>query len=955
MTELTSPRPELWCALFGGLRVWRGDVEPPLGPRKQRAVLGLLLAAGGRPVTLGQILGVLWEDEPALSAVNQVHRYVGMLRRIFEPDIERRETGRWLLPTGSGYRLAVDADSSDLMRFRSLVADGMAARQSGAVADAVRLLVQAMRIAAAPAGDESFRNLPLVVAIEDERVRTVVTAAEQALLCGMAAEVLPALRGVAAEHPLDEAVQVALMRCLHAAGRPGTALALYDQVLDQLREDLGADPGPDLVAAHRAILARPAADPQTQEQDQGAAADPSPDPAGKGPAQLPAAAPVFTGRGAALDALDDGARQVGVLTVTGMGGVGKTALVLHWAHLHAGDFPDGQLYVDLRGFDASDRAVEPADALRDLLSSLGVPSAAMPDGPDARAATFRTLLSTRRVLVVLDNARDFRQVQPLLPGSSDSLVIITSRNRLTGLVALGTAITIPLEPFTRDETHEFLIERLGTGADSASAATQRIYEASGGLPLALAVVAARGLANPTFPLELLAAELCTSIRALDMLVDEATQTDVRDVLSWSHDALPPDAQLVFGALALHPGPEISLESAVSLTALMPARTRAALTAVTAANLLRESSPGRFAFHDLIRQYALDRPETHTGAEVVTARLVDHYVRSVRAAYLQYGRPPLVPLDPPVDGVFPEEPAGIPDTVRWYRQERAVLQAVVQRAAEVGAYRAVLLMTLDWRPMAQIVDAPRDMLASVRIALAAADEIDEPVLVAECHRDAAAKFARSGDLATARALFHSALAEFEKLGDLTGQANTLRNLATTSTSDIRERLRLTERAVHLARRAGVPLVLCTALSAYGQMLLRAGQFDAAYSALSDGLAIAEASTGGEPLAVELFVAIASVHRAAGDIPHAISAGENALALLKTTGDIAIEISLLPHHGAALLAAGRINAAREAWERFLEISTNVSYADSFAWEIGVSPPEVVAEVRQKLADLARKHDL
>jgi DNA-binding SARP family transcriptional activator len=916
------------------VRVWRGEVELALGPPKQRATLGLLLAAGGQPVTFGQMLDVLWEDEPAVTAVNQVHRYIGMLRRVFEPDLKRRGTGRWLLPTGSGYRLAVDAASCDLLRLRGLVTDALEARQAGASAEATQLLVQAMAIAAAPPADEEFRNLPLVVAIEAERVRAAVTAAEQALLCGMAADVLPALRGIAAEHVFDETVQVMLMRCLHAAGRPWEALESYDRVRDRLRQELGADPGPALVAAHQAILTQPSGP------------SPASDPVNERPAQLPAATPAFAGRCAALAALDDSERRVRV--ISGMAGVGKTTLALHWAHLHAEAYPDGQLYVDLRGFDASGHAVEPADALRDLLSALGVPPAALPDGIEARAAALRTLLSTRRVLILLDNASDFRQVQPLLPGSTDSLVIITSRNRLTKLIALDTATAIPLEPFTSDEAHHFLTQRLGAArTDSSPAATERIHDACGGLPLALAVVAARGVVNPRFPLELLAGELCISIRSLDLVVDEDAGIDVREVLSWSYRALPPDARLTLGALAVHPGPEISIAAAVSLTALPPARIRAALTALTAASLLRESTPGRFAFHDLVRRYALD--ETDTDTRAVTARLIDHYVRSVRAAYLRHGRPPLVPLDPPIDGVCPEESADIADSVRWYRCERSVLQAVVHRAADVGAYRAVLLLTLDWRPMSQIVDPPSDMLPFVRLALDAAGKVDEPALVAECHRDAAAKFGRFGDLATARALFHTAEAMFEELGDLTGQANTLRNLAITATTDIQERVWLTERAVGLARRGGVPLVLSTALSAYGQMLWRSGQIDMALSVLAEGLAIAQENAGGEPLAVELMTAMAKAHAAAGDIPNAIEAGERALAALKATSDITIEMHLLADHGDALLATGQIEQARQAWERYLVLSADTGFADSVAQETGVSASEAVHRVRQKLAAL------
>ena len=871
MTSTPPPRPTLRFALFGGVRVWRGDVELALGPPKQRATLGLLLAAGGQPVTIGQLMGVLWDDEPAATALNQIHRYVGVLRRIFEPDLERRAVGRWLLPIGAGYRLAVDEASCDLLRYRSLVVAAGSAQRAGSAPEATRLLVQAMDIAAAAPGDELFRDLPMVVAIEDDRIRVAVTAAEQALLCGMAADVLPGLRNIAAEHALDETAQASLMRCLNGVGRPSEALATYDRIRARLRQELGADPGPALVDAQRAVLAQPPA------------LDIATTPGSTRPAQLPAAPTAFAGRLDVLAAIasDGSGRRARVHVVSGMAGVGKTTLALHWAHAKAPDHPDGQLYVNLRGFDAADRAVDPGDALRDLLQSLGVAPAALPAGVDARAAVFRTLLATRRILIVLDNARDARQVQPLLPGRSDSIVIITSRNRLTSLVAL----------------------------------------------------------------ELLANELTNSIAPLDLLVDDAAEVDLREVLAWSYRALSPDARLTIRALAVHPGPEISLAAAVSMSALAPARTRTALSALTAANLLRETTPGRFAFHDLVRGYALEQPDTDTTA--VTARLVDHYVRSTRAACLQFGRPPHVPLDPPIDGVVPEQPSGVVEAIHWYQREQHALRAVVQRAAQWGAHRAVLLITLDWRPMSHGIDAPRDMLAFTTLALAAAGSLDEATLTAECYREAAAKFAGCGDLETAGVYYTSALTMFEEAGDLAGQANTLRNLAVNFTNDPAARVRQAEHAVRLARRCGIPHVLGTALATYGYILLLAGQGRAALPVLSEALALARDDPGDESLAARVLAEIAKSYAAAGDIRRAVAVGERALAALRTMNDHTTELDLLADHGDALLASGQPERAIEAWERYLALSSNIGIVDGLAAERGITATEALARVRKKLA--------
>ncbi|RSM53319.1 hypothetical protein DMB66_38930 [Actinoplanes sp. ATCC 53533] len=897
----------------------------------------MLLAAGGLPVTVGQLVEALWQDEPSGSALNQIHRYVGALRRTFEPVTARRAAGRWLLPVGAaGYRLAAP---SDLLRFRSLVAD---AHQATPV-EATRLLIEALRVAAAPAGDEPMRQLPLMVAIEDERVRAALLAVQHGIGSGMAADVLVGLRGVAAEHPLDEQVQAALVRCLHAAGRPAESLVVYARIRDRLRDELGADPGPELAAAHHAALA--------------SAPEGTATPAGVGvvvsPAQLPAPPASFAGRRAALAAVSAGGGPVTV--ISGMAGVGKTTLALHWAHTHAADFPDGQLYVNLRGFDATGRVTEPADALRDLLRSLGVAPAALPDEIESSGALLRTLLATRQLVLVLDNARDARQVEPLLPGRTDSVVIVTSRNRLATLVARASASLVYLEPFTDDEAAQFLTQRLGPARTrDAPAAVRRLHEASGGLPLALAIVAARGVLNPMFPLELLANEMTNSVAPLDLLVDDDRGVDLREVLTWSYRALAPDAATALHALAVHPGPEISLAAVVSLADLPVARARAALTALTAASLLREIAPDRFALHDLVRRYALEQADAEVPG--IANRLLEHYVHSMRAAYLRYGRPPLVELPAPAPGVVPESPPGLADAVRWYERERAVLRSTVRRAADLGAHQSVLLITLDWRPMSDNVDAARDLLPYIRLALHAAASLETDhgnevplVLVAECHRYAAAKFARIGDTDAARFHYDAALQRFERLGDLAGQANTLRNMAVTLATDPNERVALAARAVDTARRGDVPLVLSIAQCVHGEMLRLAGRARDAYPVILEGLALAQRHPGGDNLTPQLLAELTLCHLAAGDLANAITYGERALPVLRQVNNVGEELRLLPEYGDALLAAGYPARARQAWQRYLSLSATTGIADSLAHEAGRTAADTARLIHAKVASL------
>jgi DNA-binding CsgD family transcriptional regulator len=672
------------------------------------------------------------------------------------------------------------------------------------------------------------------------------------------------------------------------------------------------------------------------------------------PAQLPAAPTSFAGRGAALAAISAACGPVTV--ISGMAGVGKTTLALHWAHTHAGDFPDGQLYVNLRGFDASSRITNPADALHDLLRTLGVAPTALPGDIEASGALLRTVLANRRVLIVLDNARDARQVEPLLPGRTDSAVIVTSRNRLTPLVARTGADLVHLEPFTGEEAAEFLAGRLGPDrVGDASEAVRRLHDTSGGLPLALAIVAARGVLNPMFSLELLATEMSNSVAPLDLLVDDDQEVDLREVLTWSYRALAPDAAAALRALAVHPGPEISQAAAVSLTAMPPARTRTALAALTAANLLREVAPGRFTVHDLVRRYALEQ----ASAEIprITRRLVEHYMHSTRAAWLQHGRPPLVPLPTPTPGIEPESPSGVVGAHEWYKRERVVLQGVVRRAAESGDHQAVLCITLDWRPMTDNVDA-RELLPYVRLALqaAAALEADHDgdiplVLIAECHRDAATEAARRGDVEAARRHYDAALHRFEQLGDLAGQSSTLRNMTFILLTDPDERAAMSARAVDLARRCDNPMVLISALGTHGAALVGQAKFQDAILVLQEALPLAAQYPGGESAAPYLLVPLAKCHYALDDLDEGIALGERALEGARRFDHLIVELDLLPPHGDALLAAGHPARAAQAWQRYLALSTNSGIAQWVAHvsEDGCSAEDTARDVHAKLAAL------
>jgi len=364
------------------------------------------------------------------------------------------------------------------------------------------------------------------------------------------------------------------------------------------------------------------------------------------PAQLPADLATFAGRRAEVARVSALLEEpaAGAMLIDGMPGAGKTTLAVHWARLVADRFPDGQLYVNLRGFDPGG-TLGPAEALSGFLPALGVAPQQVPADLDGRARLYRSLLAGQRVLVVLDNARDEAQVRPLLPGAPGSMVIVTSRNRLTGLVASDGASLLTLDVFSPADAREALTRRLGAARAAEPAAVEEIIARSGRLPLALALVAARAAAHPQFPLAAIAGELRDAQGSLDAFAGEGG-TDVRVIFSWSYRMLSPLAARLFRLLSRQAGPEISLAAAASLAARPARPTRALLAELTRARLLTEYSPGRYSLHDLLRSYAAELcaetdPASHRDA--ATARLLGHYLHSARH------QPPAAPAAPASPG------------------------------------------------------------------------------------------------------------------------------------------------------------------------------------------------------------------------------------------------------------------------------------------------------------------
>jgi len=415
------------------------------------------------------------------------------------------------------------------------------------------------------------------------------------------------------------------------------------------------------------------------------------------PHQLPADVAGFVGRAdhlARLNAvLDATARAqptaVVISAILGTAGVGKTALAVHWAHQVRGRFPDGQLYVNLRGFGPTGRAMAPAEAVRGLLDAVGVPAARIPPGLDAQAALYRSVMDGKRVLVVLDNARDAGQVRPLLPGTPTAAVLVTSRSRLTSLVAAQGAHPLTLDLLSADEARQLLTGRLGAGPVAAEPeAVAEIVDRCARLPLALAIAAARAIQSDS-PLTTLAAELAKDGERLDALDAGDPVSEMRAVFSWSYTPLGPGAARLFRLLGLHPGPDVSTAAAASLAGIRPPQARRLLAELARASLLTERGPDRYAVHDLLRVYAADLVpacESDDQRHAAIGRLLDHYLHSAHAAVqlLEPHRDPGTPaLTTPASAVIPEHPADRDAALAWLTAEQAVLLAAVRQAGETG--------------------------------------------------------------------------------------------------------------------------------------------------------------------------------------------------------------------------------------------------------------------------------
>ncbi|MET7681077.1 BTAD domain-containing putative transcriptional regulator [Streptomyces sp. NPDC005423] len=795
-------------SLLGPLRAWRGTVELALGSPQQRAVLAILLLRRGQAVGVSELIDGVWGTRPPSGAVAMVRTYISRLRKLLEPDRPSGRPSALLVSIGDGYALRTDTFTSDLAEFDEAVAEAERRRASGDPAAAVRQLraVLAAGPGSALAGVPGPHADVARADLAERRLGALEFTLRTELELGRHEAVVPELIALRDAHPLREAVSELLLTALYRCGRQAEALDAYARTRRTLVDELGIEPGPSLRAVHARLLAGDSGlaprTPRRAPAETRPAENPAPTPRHKPdvpaparrggavrPSQLPADLALFTGRRGELDwsdaLLPEGEGPPGtavIVVVDGMAGTGKTALAVHWAHRVAHRFPDGSLYVNLRGYDRGGSRMAPGDALQMFLVALGLAPQAVPEGLDAQAALFRSVLADRRVLIVLDNARDSEQVRPLLPGTPGSLVLVTSRSRLSGLVAGHGAHPLTLNVLTGEESLELLTRRLGAArVEAEPEAAAAIVALCARLPLALSIVAARAAHHPGFRLADIVAEVRGDHGSLDaFVVGDDSGTDARAVFSWSYQALAPEAATLFRRLALHPGPDISTAAATALAGARPRQVRALLTELTGASLLLERLPGRFAFHDLLRTYAAELTETEDTEAVRAAallRLHDHYLHTAHNASSVLD--PLretIPLPPGSTG---SEPLRFNDRARataWLRAERYVLRAIVEHAAARGydehAWRTAWALDVYFNRLGYFHDVLEINSAALRAARKLGDLIGQAYSL--CGLGVA--HSQLGHAQPALRHLERALDLFRDADDAPGQARAHRGLA-----------------------------------------------------------------------------------------------------------------------------------------------------------------------------------
>jgi DNA-binding SARP family transcriptional activator/tetratricopeptide (TPR) repeat protein len=901
--------------LLGPIQVETDNGAMAPGRRQERYLLAILLLECGQLVTMRRLCELLWDGAAPERAHQAVRSIVSRLRALLARVGTDPRTA--LVSKRQGYVLTVAPQTVDAHLFRTLVDR---AGHTVDLAERDQLLRGALALWRGPALHDALPEGPgqgLCADLEELRLHAIEESMATGLARGRDRELLPELARLCIAHPVRERFVELHMLALYRQGRVPEALAVYRQLRDRLVDEHGLDPSPALQRLHQAVLR---GDPPPVEESSPVSGSPHRGPV---PALLPADLPGFVGRAEQLDRLDTlsatNASAVVISAIAGTAGVGKTALAVRWAHRVRHRFPDGQLYVNLRGFDPNGAPAAPADVIRRFLDALGVPEHRIPTSPDAQADLYRSLLAERRVLIVLDNARDPDQVRPLLAGAPGCLTIVTSRDPLTGLIAVDGAHPLMLDLVTVDEARELLATRLGAERVAPECeAIDELIARCARLPLALAIAAAQAAVRPDLPLSKLVADLRDSRRRLDTLTGGDTATDLRAVFLSSYRALSPGAARLFRLIGLHPGPDIIASAAASLAGVQIVRVEPLLAELTHAQLLTEHTPGRYGCHDLLRAYATELAHNHdrgTDRDHAVYRILDHYLQTAYhgALLLAPNRDPIV-LTEPEPGVTRQTLTGREEALNWFTSEQSALTAAVQHAADAGYHTHAWQLAWTLADFLQRRGQWHARTAVDRVALHAASQVGDRNAQAAAHRRIA--IAHGGLCHHDEAQTHArhALDLYSELGDHLGLAQTYHGLSWLEVKQDRpaDALRHAEQALDLYRITGDQTGQATALNNIGWDHALLGDHERTLVVCQQALALFQEldDRNGQALTWD---SIGYAHHHLGDHTQAVTCYQHALDLFRDLGDRYQEAATLTNLGDAYHAVDDTVAAHDARQR------------------------------------------
>ncbi|MEU1163184.1 BTAD domain-containing putative transcriptional regulator [Streptomyces sp. NPDC090075] len=950
-------------SVLGPVRAWREEEPLNTGSPQQRALLAALLLREGRTATAAELIDALWGAEPPSQALAAVRTYASRLRKVLDSGVLVSESG--------GYAVrGLREDALDLAVAQELAAEAEKAKSAGVLRQARDVLNRALALwdgeplAGVPGPFADTQR----VRLEEWRLQLLESRLDMDLEQGYHAEAVSELTALTAAHPLRELLRELLMLALYRSGRQAEALAVYADTRRLLAEELGVDPRPELRELQQRILQ---ADPSLAEPSA-----PAPEPVAVPvrPAQLPATVPDFTGRASFVAELGEvlasaEGRVMAVSALAGIGGVGKTTLAVHVAHQARSAFPDGQLYVDLQG--AGARAAEPETVLASFLRALGTADSAIPDSLEERSALYRSLLDGRRVLVLLDNARDAAQVRPLLPGTEGCAALITSRVRM---VDLAGAHLVDLDVMSPDEALALFVRIVGVErVASEREAALDVVAACGFLPLAIRIAASRLAARRTWTVSVLAAKLADERRRLDEL--QAGDLAVKATFELGYGALEPAQARAFRLLGLADGPDISLAAAAAVLGLPSEETEDLLEALVDTSLLESAAPGRYRFHDLVRLYARacaerDEEPPSTGAPptpsgqwgraAALSRLLDFYLATAVEVYaierpgeraLDHLSPSTYPglafsdRDKALDWLFTEasgllaavQQAGTADRLRraadllfaavdlgesgigarqYVRAATAVISAAQRHGDAYAEGRARLMHSHLLGVSGQFAESDREAGAALRLGLTAED----PVVCAQAPNQQGIIALYAGRHEEAEQHLTQALAAFRADRNTPGEASALCNLSRVHLATGR-----TESAVSLARQGvtsyerddnGMALRLANGKYALGLALTSAGETRLALETLTDALAMFQDARQQLWHGMTLF-RIAELHLADDSPAQAAACAEQALAVLHGIGGEWRRANILTALGSALHGIGQTDRAKVCWQEALSV--------------------------------------